>query len=413
MRVSLVALACLAGISGAQAETVLKTGNLTADVRTILVVNNDGNETANALGFGANALYNHTVNDTFRLGVGIAFGAPLTESDDGIAARELNVELSESGKSSDFFSLNQLFVHYVQPQYDLKAGRMVLDTPLAGSDNEWRLNKNSFEALLGIYRPSAELTTVAAYIRSFSGIDSYAFNSDGTTARDDFNSMSDAAFGAALYNKDQVDNAGVIALAAVFAAETLKTQFWAYYMPEIEITTLKTGLNAAYADLEWHNDEGLGLGLQAYHIGFTQDFDTATHSVGGLKIEQKKVAGVLDIALAANMVSGDGAIMNLWGAYPEYAAGSEVFLTGLSDGFAAKLALSMDTRTMMENSRLNLNIMMMNGDMTTYGADSSTLYGELALAYKPTPEWSTQAAVVARSGDAEGYKAVVKATYAF
>ena len=417
MRLSLAAWICLAGVSVLSADTVLKTGNLTADARVIALVNNDGNESVNALGIGANAFYDHTINENYRLGVGIAFGAPLSESDDGIAAQQLNVELSESGKSSDFFSLNQFYLHYLQSQYDVKIGRVVLDTPLAASDDHWRLNKNSFEAVVGSYKVSESFHALAAYIRSFSGIDSTALNSNGSTARDDFNSMSDAAFGVLGYNKDQVDNAGVMTLAALYGEEALKTQGWLYYMPEIEAGGLKTSLTAFYGDLDWVSPMGrkgeLSVSLQAYHIGLSKDFDTATHNVGGLKVTMTSLADMLDFTAALNMVSGDGAIMNLWGAYPEYAAGSEVFLTGLSEGMVAKLGARMNMESLLENAILDLNVIMLDGDMSDYGPDSSALFGEIVLAYAPDKQWDTSLTIVTRSGDAEGYKALAKAAYAF
>ena len=155
------------------ADVKVGPGELNADARAALIQVDDGNDQMNALGIGFNALYKQEIDETFSVGAGIGVATPVLESKDGTAANYLYLEhgstpaAGKTGKSGSFMSINQLHVNYEKEGNKATVGRFVVDTPLAASDDNYRLNKNAFEGIVATFDQKVENTTfVAGYIQS-------------------------------------------------------------------------------------------------------------------------------------------------------------------------------------------------------------------------------------------------------
>lgn len=427
MKRFLSGVACVALVSSLSAETKLGPGTIEADARAAFIHYDDGNDDANALGAGLNVLYQQVINENYTFGAGFGLGMPLSESDDNAAANLLLVEQG-TAMSGTYFSFDKLNVQYKKGDEEAVIGRFVADTPLAGSDDHYRLNKNALQGIFATFKNKAPKTTLAAgYIQSFAGIDSYALNNDGSSARGSFNAMSDAAFGALGATKDSIDDNGVLTVAGIYADEekSLNGQGWIYYMGETAIAGSGEGaltafyLDADYSGLKLQNGMDTLLSAQYISLGFGGDFSDFSHTIMGVKAEAGNLPiKELEAAVAYNMIGGDGAVLNAWGAYPEYAGSSEVFLTGLSEATALKLSGTYDLAKHLENSKASVDIMMHSGDkydataaaMASYSATIIEAGFEYAM---PEKNLLTNASLVLGSGDNEDTALLLKATHTF
>lgn len=431
MKRFLSGVACLALVSSLSAETHVGPGTIEADARGAFIYADDGTDDANALGAGINLLYKQKLNETYTLGAGFGAAVPLSESEDNAAG---NLLLTERGTamSGTYFSFDKLNVRYEKGDESAVVGRFIADTPLAGSDDNYRLNKNALQGIFATFKNKVDKTVLAAgYIQSFAGIDSQALNNDGTSSRGSFNAMSDAAFGALGATKDNIDDTGVLTVAGIYADEekALNAQGWLYYMSETAVTTTAgTGegaltafyIDADYAGLELENGTDLTLSAQYISLGFGGDFSDFSHNIYGVKAEAANLPiKELQAHAAANMVTGDGAILNAWGAYPEYAGSSEVFLSGLSKATVYKLGGIYDLAKQLENSKLSIDVMVHGGDRFDFAALTTTesysaTFVEAGLEYAmPEKNLLTNATLLMGSGDDETKALLLKATYTF
>jgi len=432
MKRFLSGVTCLALAASLSAETRVGPGTIEADAQAAFVHADNGTDDANALGAGVNLLYKQVINENYTFGAGFGVGMPLSESDDNAAGMLLLVERG-TAMSGTYFSFDKLNVTYTQGDEEAIVGRFIADTPLAGSHSGYRLNKNALQGVFATFKNKApNMTFAGGYIQSFAGIDSQALNNDGSSSKGSFNAMSDAAFGALGVTKDNIDDNGVLVLSGIYADETkaLNAQGWLYYMPETAVTTTagrgKGALSAFYLDTDYkglvlENGMETVLSAQVISLGFGGDFSDYSHMVMGLKAE----AGNLPIKelkarIALNNVSGDGAVMNAWGAYPEYAASSQVFLTGLSEATVVKLGGTYDLAKELENSKLSVDVIQQSGkkyDLSTTpptGGDYTATLLEAGFEYAmPEKNLLTNAILVYGTGDSEDKALVLKASYTF
>lgn len=420
MRIVVSGMVSLALASTLMAEKQAGPGTIEADARAAFVQSDDGTNNMNALGAGINVLYKQKLNDAYSIGAGFGIGVPVLESEKKAAAGVLLVE--EGGTSSGtFFSFNQLHVHYAKGDEDALIGRFSADTPLAGSDDNYRLNKNAFQGVFATFKNTMDnLIFAGGYIDSFSGIDSYTLNTDGSTAKGSFASMSDAAFGMAGFNKDAISNSGVLTAAALYSNELngINAQGWVYYMPTVDIGASSGGFNAFYLDGEYTQltvGDGISLipALQYISLSFGGDFSGFSHNIVGAKVDASNLpVNGLEATVAVNSVTGDGSVMNVWGAYPEFSGGSEVFLTGLSDATTIKIGGTYDISKQLENSKAKAAVYSHSGDMN--GVSYSATILEAGMEYlMPKENIKADAAIVVGNGDNETTMLVLKGTYTF
>jgi hypothetical protein len=418
MKKMISGIACLALATSLVAETKVGPGSIEADARGAFVYADDGvNDAINALGAGVNLLYTQKLRDDYTLGAGFGVGAPLLESKDNAAGNLLLIEKG-TANSGTYFSFDKLHIRYQSGDEDILIGRFVADTPLAASDDHYRLNKNALQGLFATFKNKVPDTLFAAgYIQAFAGIDSYALNSDGSTSRGAFNAMSDAAFGITGATKESVEDNGVLTLAGIYSDEVrqLKAQGWVYYMPETAVSGVGEGtLSAVYLDGDYYgmamnNGVVMALSAQVISIGFSGDFSGFSHMITGVKADITDLPiQELETTIAANSITGDGTVLNVWGAYPEYAAGSEVFLTGLGKGTAIKIEGRYDLAKNLENSKARLDILMHSAD----GYSATFVEGGFEYAM-PDKNLLSSVTLVIGSGDDERKTLLLKTTYTF
>ena len=161
-------------------------------------------ETASLYGFSAGAAFITSQDLSFATG-------------DKNKSRQ-NDELSSS--SGAYTELSEAYLNYEYDGLNLRAGRQVIDTPLADSD-DIRMIKNTFEAYVATYEIS-NFNFTAGYLNNWQGVDAGLDNKwSNETGQDG------TWFGGAAFASDFVDASG-----------------WYY--------NITKSTNAAYVDLDLH-----------------------------------------------------------------------------------------------------------------------------------------------------------------
>lgn len=172
-------------------------------------------ETASLYGFNAGAAFLTSHDLNFATG-------------DSAKSRQ-NDELSSS--SGSYTELSEAYVNYAYSGLNLRAGRQVIDTPLADSD-DIRMIKNTFEAYIATYDIS-NFSFMAGNLRNWQGVDA-----------DLNNKWTDKVGG--------VKTDGVWFGGISFGSEYVDASGWYYNITKIT--------NASYVDLDLHynfNDDVL------------------------------------------------------------------------------------------------------------------------------------------------------------
>lgn len=161
-------------------------------------------ETASLYGFSAGAAFITSQDLSFATG-------------DKNKSRQ-NDELSSS--SGSYTELSEAYLNYAYQGLNLRAGRQVIDTPLADSD-DIRMIKNTFEAYVATYEIS-NFNFTAGFLNNWQGVDAGLDNKwSNETGQDG------TWFGGAAFASDFVDASG-----------------WYY--------NITKSTNAAYVDLDLH-----------------------------------------------------------------------------------------------------------------------------------------------------------------
>ncbi len=233
--------------------------------------------------------------------------------------------------------IGQAYLNYKFSNTNIKAGRMRLDTPLAGADDA-RMLPNLFEALVVSNTDIENTTLIAAHVfretvGTFGNI--YGGGALGLTSgyglgmnealSGDFVNMGTVALGSTDADGNFVDNEtdGVTALAAVYTGiEGLKLQVWDYIAWDI--------LNAVYlaGDYTIGVNESAKVKLSAQYIN-EQDIGGAFAGSVDTNYVAGKITGIYDdfSAYAAVSTTGDsdtdtgGNVITPWGGMPAYTQG--------------------------------------------------------------------------------------------
>lgn len=237
----------------------------------------------------------------------------------------------------NYIFIGQAYVNYKYNNTNIKAGRVRLDTPMAGADDA-RMTPNLFEAAL-ISNTDIENTTLIAghvfreTVGSFGTI--YGGGALGLTSgyglgmnqalSGDFVNMGTVALGSEDANGNYVDNEtdGVSALAAVYTGiEGLKLQAWDYIAWDL--------MNVVYLDGDYtiSVNEAAKVKLSAQYIN-EQDIGGAFAGSVDTNYFAGKITGIYDdfSAYAALSTTGDsntdtgGNVITPWGGMPAYTQG--------------------------------------------------------------------------------------------
>lgn len=242
------------------------------------------------------------------------------------------------GRSGENYAfIGQAYLNYKFSNTNIKAGRMRLDTPLAGADDA-RMLPNLFESVVVSNTDIENTTLIAGHVfRETVGTFGTIYNGGalGLTSgyglgmqealSGDFVNMGTVALGSKDANGNFVDNetSGVSVLAAVYTGiEGLKVQAWDYIAWDI--------LNAVYLDGDYTIavNEAAKVKLSAQYINEQDIGDRLAGSVDTNYIAGK-ITGVYNdfSAYAAYSTTGDsntdtgGNVITPWGGMPAYTQG--------------------------------------------------------------------------------------------
>ncbi len=267
----------------------------------------------------------------------------------GDPVTKANYDPSLYGAGFDNYAfIGHAYVNYDRGNTSFKAGRMRLDTPMAGADDA-RMLPNLFEAALVTNKDIENTTLIAGHVfRETIGTFGNVYGSgsmlslqsgyglglgmDGS-ASGSFDNMGTVALGDKDANGNYVDNstAGVSVLAAVYTGiEGLKLQAWDYIAWDI--------LNAVYlqGDYTFKVSEGFKLVASAQYINETDIGDAYVGNVtgGAGKVDSNyfaaKLTGKYDnfTAYVAYSTTGSnddtathGGIITPWGGMPAFTQG--------------------------------------------------------------------------------------------
>lgn len=136
-------------------------------------------ELADLYGFNAAAAFSTTYDMGFATGNG-------NKQNDGL-----------SGSEGDYTDLTEAYINYKYKGLNLRAGRQIIDTPLADSD-DIRMIPNTFEAYIATYEQNS-FSLMAGHLTQWQGTDTGLDNSWVSTGKDGVN------FGGVSYAHDYVD----------------------------------------------------------------------------------------------------------------------------------------------------------------------------------------------------------------
>ena len=131
-----------------KASTNFMAGSIDIDMKSRFV-QIDSNS---SLAIGSNINYKQEIDDSKKLGIGFDFAISLYESEDGVSANYIGLERSSSGESSSYFALSNFYLNYAKEHSNYLFGRFDLDTPLASSNKNSTINKNSFQGILSTFK---------------------------------------------------------------------------------------------------------------------------------------------------------------------------------------------------------------------------------------------------------------------
>lgn len=360
---SLVAATLLAGTAMADE------GKVSGDIRALYMNTNTGygqpdsvtgatEDGASALSLGINALYESPKLGNASFGIGFAAQSNVVEA--GVVEGQ---SLASDQAIDENGLMNQLYVAYDSPIGTIKAGKQVLDTPGAGSDDV-RLTPNTFEAVVLINSSVPNTTLIGAQVATMSGWDNA-----GSNGLAGYNSMTDAALygaanslaaGAGITGAIDVEDNGATVLAAIYGNDAISASVWSYNITNTSDVTVNgdtvsvatagaakdiqvSTVSLNYVDAGYALDLGaMKLNIAGQYYSFAGHIDDPSnaltvgnkimldHRVGGAKVELETDMGVSAL-VATNTADGEHTVINAWGGYPEYAIADEFWMNSFDN----------------------------------------------------------------------------------
>ncbi|NWF66882.1 MAG: hypothetical protein HXX81_05390, partial [Campylobacterales bacterium] len=148
----------------ANSAGMFESGDVSGEVRGGYISIDNSLDTSNAFAVGGHLKYE---TGDFN---GLKFGtAVYTSQGAGLNGKDKNSELFSS-KNESFSLLGEAYLDYTLNAFNIKAGRQVIDTPFANTD-DIRMAPNLFEGVTASYKISDDLIFVAAYLDKWAGFD--------------------------------------------------------------------------------------------------------------------------------------------------------------------------------------------------------------------------------------------------
>ena len=238
--------------------------------------------------------------------------------------------------------IGQAYINYKYSNTNIKAGRMRLDTPMAGADDA-RMLPNLFEAVVLSNTDVENTTLIGAHVfRETIGTFGNVYGATGSglslqsgyglglglpgSSSGSFENMGTIALGEAGIDGTANETAGVTALAAIYTGvEGLKLQAWDYIAWDI--------LNAVYlqADFGWNCllSDSVKMKASAQYINESEIGDSLAGNVD-VNYFGLKLAATIDnlSAYAAYSTTGEdtntvtnGGVITPWGGMPAFTQG--------------------------------------------------------------------------------------------
>lgn len=248
-------------------------------------------------------------------------GKPAGTNQASLAPYVENTAGTSSSNAQSYSVLGQAFVQGTYGKTIAKVGRQQLDTPLAGSDDNYMI-PNLFQAGVLINQDIPQTTLVAAYVNGMMGGttgDSHS-NLNPQTA---FNSMSRSALGSVV-GLNTIGDEPVWALAAVNSSIPFTTvQGWFYQNIDVlnawyfsaDVAVPVSGFKP-YLSGQWYNLNNIGNTKNLLGTLNT----SVNYSVTGVKGGLETPIG-LTPEVAGNFVGGKQGsvyVFNAWGGTPNY-----------------------------------------------------------------------------------------------
>jgi len=262
------------------------------------------------------------------------------ENADVIGSASYDPSLYGAGFDNYAF-IGQAFINYKFSNTNIKAGRMRLDTPMAGADDA-RMLPNLFEAVVLSNTDVENTTLIGAHVfRETIGTFGNVYGTAGNnlslqsgyglglglpgSSSGSFENMGTIALGEAGIDGKANEIAGVTALAAIYSNEGLKLQAWDYIAWDI--------LNAVYlqADFGWNCllSDSVKMKASAQYINESDIGDSLAGNVD-VNYFGIKLATAIDAfsAYVAYSTTGDdadtvtnGGVITPWGGMPAFTQG--------------------------------------------------------------------------------------------
>ncbi|WP_455756855.1 OprD family outer membrane porin [Sulfurimonas sp.] len=173
---------------------------------------------------------------------------------------EYNEDLASSEK--DYTELAEAYVNYSSGGLNIRAGRQLIDTPLADSD-DIRMTPHTFEAYVISYAMN-NFTFIGANVRSWQGVDAGYANVTGNTWPEVGTDNEGVWMGAALYSNDMIE-----AGAWYYDVGNLAKAFYVDAVMPFKLSdNLEVVVGAQYLDEdELKNDAGAQSGIEGSVVG--------------------------------------------------------------------------------------------------------------------------------------------------
>ena len=277
---------------------------------------------------------------TFAVAAYGTYGFNIHDIDADALGGALSYDKSLYGAGFDDYAfIGQAYINYKFSNTNIKAGRMRLDTPMAGADDA-RMLPNLFEAVVVSNTDIENTTLIGAHVfRETIGTFGNVYGAGSMlslqsgyglglglpgSASGSFENMGTVALGEAGIDGKAHETAGVTALAAIYTGvEGLKIQAWDYIAWDI--------LNAVYLEGDYTIgiNEAAKVKLSAQYINETEIGDNLAGKVNTNYVAGK-ITGFYDAfsAYVAFSTTGsnddtvtNGGVITPWGGMPAYTQG--------------------------------------------------------------------------------------------
>jgi hypothetical protein len=285
-----------------------------------------------AFGFGTNIGYLTSFSDSLKFEVEVGYTLPFYEFAAGDAARfgiaspggeyVDNFELKQKDSRS-YLQLSSFNLQYASENLSTVIGAQDLNTPLTKA-HDIRLVPNRFFAAFMDYTLNDTMHFQAFESLSMAGaLDNREHGSNNDKAGH-YSSMAKAV-------ENQIDeDVEVAGLGFLYEDSIIKSNSWFYFFTQFFAKPANSEesdnhtITIIYTDIDYKLSKNTRISAQYINAEFPKKYQINRindFSIFGLKGEQKM--GDFTLIGAYNVSVGDGSVLDVWGARPEYAVAEE------------------------------------------------------------------------------------------